>query len=74
MWHRAFATGTRRDTWRRPDFDEEEPSGNRLLRLAGQFWAWLFLLVLVIFFSVTGRGFFDLFNFQAIGANASRSC
>jgi ribose/xylose/arabinose/galactoside ABC-type transport system permease subunit len=43
----------------------------RLLDIVGQFWAWLFLLVLVVFFSLTGRGFFDLFNFQAIGANAS---
>src|SRR6266581_646253 len=54
-----------------PDGVEEEPSANRLLQLVGQFWAWLFLLVLVIFFSITGKGFFDLFNFQALGANQS---
>jgi ribose/xylose/arabinose/galactoside ABC-type transport system permease subunit len=54
-----------------PDLDEAEPSANRLLQVVGQFWAWLFLLVLVIFFSITGRGFFDLFNFQALGANQS---
>jgi ribose/xylose/arabinose/galactoside ABC-type transport system permease subunit len=52
------------------EMDEaEEPRPNRFLELVGQFWAWLFLLVLVIFFSVTGKGFFDLFNFQALGAN-----
>ncbi len=51
--------------------DAEESHGNRLLELVGQFWAWLFLLVLVIFFSVTGKGFFDLFNFQAMGANVA---
>ncbi|TME33949.1 MAG: ribose ABC transporter [Chloroflexi bacterium] len=49
----------------------EQARGNRLLELVGQFWAWLFLLVLVIFFSVTGKGFFDLFNFQAMGANVA---
>src|SRR5437763_4696619 len=54
-----------------PEGVEEEPNANRLLQLVGQFWAWLFLLVLVIFFSVTGKGFFDLFNFQALGANQS---
>jgi ribose transport system permease protein len=31
----------------------------------------LFLLTLVLFFSVTGKGFFDLFNFQAMGANVA---
>lgn len=46
-----------------------EPPVNRALQLASQFWAWLFLLALVVFFSITGRGFFDLFNFQAISAN-----
>ena len=56
---------------REPDLDETEPSTNRIVQLVGQFWAWLFLLVLVIFFSVTGKGFFDLFNFQALGANQS---
>ena len=49
----------------------EQARGNRLLELVGQFWAWLFLLVLVIFFSLTGKGFFDLFNFQAMGANVA---
>src|SRR5438270_7086966 len=56
---------------REPYLDEPEPSTNRVVQLVGQFWAWLFLLILVIFFSVTGKGFFDLFNFQALGANQS---
>jgi ribose transport system permease protein len=29
------------------------------------------LLALVVFFSLTGKGFFDLFNFQAMGANVA---
>ena len=41
----------------------------RALRTLSRFWAWLFLLGLVVFFSITGQGFFDLFNFQGIGAN-----
>jgi len=51
--------------------DEREPAVNPLLQVAGQLWALLFLLLLVIFFSVTGKGFLDLFNFQALGANTS---
>jgi ribose transport system permease protein len=46
-------------------------SRNRVLETAERFWPWLFLLALVVIFSVTGRGFFDLFNFQSILANAS---
>src|SRR5690242_5674217 len=42
-----------------------------LVGVLGQFWAWLFLLTLVVFFSLTGQGFFSLFNFQSIGANMS---
>ena len=49
--------------------DDVEPRPNRGLEFLSRFWAWLFLLVLVVIFSVTGRGFLDLFNFQAIGAN-----
>ncbi|MBE3559882.1 MAG: ABC transporter permease [Ktedonobacteraceae bacterium] len=41
----------------------------RSLILVSRFWAWVFLLLLVVFFSLTGHGFFDLFNFQNIGAN-----
>ncbi len=39
------------------------------LELIGQLWAWLFLLLLLIIFSITGQGFFSLLNFQNIGAN-----
>ena len=51
--------------------DEREPAANPLLQVAGQLWALLFLLLLVVFFAVTGKGFLDLFNFQALGANTS---
>lgn len=37
--------------------------------LLQQGWAWGFLLTLLIFFSVTGKGFFSLLNFQNVGAN-----
>src|SRR2546425_10764714 len=39
--------------------------------ILSKFWAWIFLLVLVIFFSIAGPGFFDIFNFQSIGADMS---
>ena len=39
------------------------------LALVGRYWSWLFLLLIVLFFSLAGPGFFDLFNFQSIGAN-----
>jgi ribose/xylose/arabinose/galactoside ABC-type transport system permease subunit len=55
----------------RPTPDEVGSEAKRLVQVLGQFWAWLFLLALVIFFSVTGKGFFDLFNFQALGANVA---
>lgn len=32
----------------------------------GKGWSWLFLCLLVIFFSLTGRGFFSVFNLQNI--------
>ncbi len=44
------------------------PTRNPLATI-GRFWAWIFLLILILFFSVTGQGFFDLFNFQSIGAD-----
>jgi ribose transport system permease protein len=37
--------------------------------LMGQMWAVYFLAALVVVFSVIARGFCDLFNFQAVGAN-----
>ncbi len=41
------------------------------MRTLSRIWAWLFLLALVVFFSLTGEGFFSLFNLQAIGANVA---
>jgi ribose transport system permease protein len=49
--------------------DDIEPRPSRAVEFLGRFWAWLFLLVLVVFFSATGKGFLDVFNFQAVGAN-----
>jgi ribose transport system permease protein len=45
------------------------PRERRVVQALGQAWAWLFLLALLVFFSITGQGFFNLFNFQSIGAN-----
>lgn len=47
------------------------PLGTRVTQLIGQFWAWLFLLALVVFFSLAAPGFFSLFNLQSIVANAA---
>ena len=44
-------------------------SARNPLAVIGRFWAWIFLLILVVFFSIMGQGFFDLFNFQSIGAD-----
>ncbi len=41
----------------------------RALGVVGQAWAWFFLLALLVFFSLTGPGFFSAFNFQSILAN-----
>jgi len=51
-----------------PETEDVSPGG-RLIDVVGRFWAWFFLLALLIFFSATGKGFLDLFNFQAITAN-----
>jgi len=65
------AVGVAREGFVDSPAEEAQPGANRLLQLVSQFWAWLFLLALVIFFSLTGKGFFDLFNFQAMGANVA---
>ncbi|WP_220206275.1 ABC transporter permease [Reticulibacter mediterranei] len=44
-------------------------STRRPLELISKLWSWLFLFCLIVFFSLAGPGFFDLFNFQSIGAN-----
>jgi ribose/xylose/arabinose/galactoside ABC-type transport system permease subunit len=41
------------------------------MKLLGRYWAWLFLIILLVFFSFAGKGFFSLFNLQSIGANAA---
>jgi ribose/xylose/arabinose/galactoside ABC-type transport system permease subunit len=41
----------------------------RALQIIGQAWAWLFLLILLVFFSLTGEGFLSAFNLQSILAN-----
>lgn len=46
-------------------------SSQRLTATLSQIWAWLFLIILIVIFSVTGEGFFNLFNFQSIGANVA---
>src|SRR5437763_2479241 len=43
----------------------------RPLDIVSKGWSWLFLLILIIFFSITGQGFLNLFNFQPIGADMS---
>ena len=45
--------------------------GVQAVRLIGRVWAWLFLLALIAFFTATAPHFFDLFNFQAMGANTA---
>ncbi len=47
------------------------PLSQRATELIGRFWAWLFLLILVVFFSLTAQGFLSLFNFQSVVANAA---
>src|SRR5581483_7236985 len=47
------------------------PLAQRATSVIGKFWAWLFLLILVVFFSLTAQGFLSLFNFQSVVANAA---
>lgn len=42
-----------------------------MMTFLSNIWAWLFLLLLVIFFSIAAPGFCNLFNFQALGTNMS---
>ena len=56
---------------RNPVASDAIGGGGQALKLLGRVWAWLFLAALVAFFSVTTPHFFDLFNFQAMGANAA---
>jgi len=56
-----------------PDVDQSQPRKTALkpLDIVSKGWSWLFLLVLIIFFSITGQGFLNIFNFQTIGADMS---
>lgn len=54
--------------------DKQSQPGKTPLRpldIVSQGWSWLFLLVLLVFFSITGQGFLNIFNFQTIGADMS---
>lgn len=46
-------------------------TGRRAVQAIGQAWAWVFLLILVVFFSLTGEGFLSAFNLQSIVANSA---
>ncbi|MBE3568317.1 MAG: ABC transporter permease, partial [Thermogemmatispora sp.] len=39
---------------------------SRPLEIISRFWSWLFLLLLLLFFSLTGPGFFSFLNLQSI--------
>lgn len=49
--------------------EPKAPASRSMIELVSQAWAWVFLLSLIVFFSITGQGFFSLTNFQNIGAN-----
>jgi ribose/xylose/arabinose/galactoside ABC-type transport system permease subunit len=54
-----------------PDVDQSQPvkASLRPLDIISRGWSWLFLLVLVLFFSIFGQGFLNVYNFQTIGAD-----
>jgi len=54
-----------------PDVNQSKPvkAPLRPLDILSRGWSWLFLLLLVIFFSIFGQGFLDVYNFQTIGAD-----
>jgi ribose transport system permease protein len=56
-----------------PEAKQNQPGKTALrpLDIVSRGWSWLFLLVLIIFFSLTGQGFLNIFNFQNIGADMS---
>src|SRR5258708_12846445 len=49
--------------------DQPGKTALRPLDIVSRGWSWVFLLVLIIFFSLTGQGLLNLFNFQTIGAD-----
>ncbi|TMD29152.1 MAG: hypothetical protein E6J04_14865, partial [Chloroflexi bacterium] len=56
-----------------PSANQSQPGKTALrpLDIVSRGWSWLFLLLLIIFFSITGQGFLNIFNFQTIGADMS---
>jgi len=56
-----------------PSANQSQPGKTTLrpLDIVSRGWSWLFLLLLIIFFSITGQGFLNIFNFQTIGADMS---
>src|SRR5260221_5067384 len=54
-----------------PDANQSQPGKTPLIPLdiVSRGSSWLFLLVLLIFFSITGQGFLNIYNFQTIGAD-----
>lgn len=52
-----------------PSTASSKSTGRQLVQTIGQAWAWLFLAILVVFFSLTGEGFLSAFNLQSILAN-----
>src|SRR5437879_12893724 len=54
-----------------PEVKQSQPMKPTLrpLDIVSRGWSWLFLLVLIIFFSITGQGFLNVYNFQTIGAD-----
>ena len=61
------------DVATREDVNESQSKKTTLkpLDIVSRGWSWLFLLILIIFFSITGQGFLNIFNFQTIGADMS---
>src|SRR3989440_9376870 len=54
-----------------PAANQSQPTKATLrpLDIVSRGWSWLFLFVLIIFFSFTGQGFLNVYNFQTIGAD-----
>ena len=54
-----------------PDSNQSQPvkAPLRPLDIISRGWSWLFLLLLIIFFSIFGQGFLNVYNFQTIGAD-----
>src|SRR5205807_970367 len=54
-----------------PDANQRQPvkAPLRPLDIISRGWSWLFLLLLIIFFSIFGQGFLNVYNFQTIGAD-----